>query len=152
MWAVMCKLCRGLSSSERGSERVCVSVLPQELLLRIFRFLGPEDLCRCGQVCSVWAQVAKTGSLWRHLYPVRWARGALHLSALLLNISKCRETWGYKRATLKPAWKLGPTLLWYCEKNVGVCFCSLVLIVKSESCALHNESRWSTRVQHHKNK
>ncbi|XP_059396329.1 F-box/LRR-repeat protein 5-like [Carassius carassius] len=56
-------------------ERVSVSVLPQELLLRVFRFLGPEDLCRCGQVCSVWDQVSKTGSLWRHLYPVRWARG-----------------------------------------------------------------------------
>ncbi|XP_016111884.1 F-box/LRR-repeat protein 5 [Sinocyclocheilus grahami] len=56
-------------------ERGTVSVLPQELLLRVFRFLGPEDLCRCGQVCSVWAQVAKTGSLWGHLYPVRWARG-----------------------------------------------------------------------------
>uniref|UniRef100_A0A671PK90 F-box/LRR-repeat protein 5 n=1 Tax=Sinocyclocheilus anshuiensis TaxID=1608454 RepID=A0A671PK90_9TELE len=55
-------------------ERGTVSVLPQELLLRVFRFLGPEDLCRCGQVCSVWAQVAKTGSLWGHLYPVRWAR------------------------------------------------------------------------------
>ncbi|XP_052396123.1 F-box/LRR-repeat protein 5 [Carassius gibelio] len=56
-------------------EHVSVSVLPQELLLRVFRFLGPEDLCRCGQVCSVWDQVSKTGSLWRHLYPVRWARG-----------------------------------------------------------------------------
>uniref|UniRef100_A0A8C2CSB6 F-box/LRR-repeat protein 5 n=1 Tax=Cyprinus carpio TaxID=7962 RepID=A0A8C2CSB6_CYPCA len=67
--------CWGLFPSERGSERVSVSVLPQELLLRVFRFLGPEDLCRCGQVCSVWDQVSKTGSLWRHLYPVRWARG-----------------------------------------------------------------------------
>uniref|UniRef100_A0A672PKX9 F-box and leucine-rich repeat protein 5 n=1 Tax=Sinocyclocheilus grahami TaxID=75366 RepID=A0A672PKX9_SINGR len=63
------------TEDERGSGLASVSVLPQELLLRIFRFLGPEDLCRCGQVCSVWAQVAKTGSLWRHLYPVRWARG-----------------------------------------------------------------------------
>ncbi|KTF71803.1 hypothetical protein cypCar_00048895, partial [Cyprinus carpio] len=71
---VVCKCCWGLFPSERGSERVSVSVLPQELLLRVFRFLGPEDLCRCGQVCSVWDQVSKTGSLWRHLYPVRWAR------------------------------------------------------------------------------
>ncbi|XP_059384528.1 F-box/LRR-repeat protein 5-like [Carassius carassius] len=65
------------SEDERGGGRASasVSVLPQELLLRIFRLLGPEDLCRCAQVCSVWAQVAKTGSLWRHLYPVRWARG-----------------------------------------------------------------------------
>ncbi|XP_010870445.1 F-box/LRR-repeat protein 5 [Esox lucius] len=52
-----------------------ISQLPTEVLLRLFRYLGPEDLCRCGQVCSSWSNLAKTGSLWRHLYPVRWARG-----------------------------------------------------------------------------
>uniref|UniRef100_A0A672I3M8 F-box/LRR-repeat protein 5 n=1 Tax=Salarias fasciatus TaxID=181472 RepID=A0A672I3M8_SALFA len=49
--------------------------LPTEIMLRLFRYLGPEDLCRCSQVCSSWSELAKTGSLWRHLYPVRWARG-----------------------------------------------------------------------------
>lgn len=63
------------TGDERVLERVSVSSLPQELLLRIFRFLGPQDLCCCAQVCSVWTQVTRTGSLWRHLYPVRWARG-----------------------------------------------------------------------------
>ncbi|CAM4674308.1 unnamed protein product [Leuciscus chuanchicus] len=63
------------TEDERGSERASISALPQELLLKVFRFLGPADLCRCGQVCNIWAQVSKTGSLWRHLYPVRWARG-----------------------------------------------------------------------------
>ncbi|XP_017566971.2 F-box/LRR-repeat protein 5 isoform X3 [Pygocentrus nattereri] len=52
-----------------------ISALPEEVLVRLFQFLGPEDLCRCSQVCSTWAQVVKTGLLWRHLYPVRWARG-----------------------------------------------------------------------------
>lgn len=52
-----------------------ISALPQEVLVRLFRYLGPEDLCRCSQVCRTWAEVVKTGSLWRHLYPVRWARG-----------------------------------------------------------------------------
>ncbi|KAF5897267.1 F-box/LRR-repeat protein 5, partial [Clarias magur] len=52
-----------------------ISALPQEVLVRLFRYLGPEDLCRCSQVCRAWAEVVKTGSLWRHLYPVRWARG-----------------------------------------------------------------------------
>uniref|UniRef100_A0A1A8CAM8 F-box/LRR-repeat protein 5 n=1 Tax=Nothobranchius kadleci TaxID=1051664 RepID=A0A1A8CAM8_NOTKA len=52
-----------------------ISQLPTEILLRFFHFLGPEDLCRCSQVCSSWSELAKTGSLWRHLYPVRWARG-----------------------------------------------------------------------------
>ncbi|XP_051955902.1 F-box/LRR-repeat protein 5-like isoform X2 [Xyrauchen texanus] len=63
------------TEDERDGERMPISVLPPEVLLRVFRYLGPLDLCRCGQVCSIWAQLAKMGSLWRHLYPVRWARG-----------------------------------------------------------------------------
>ncbi|KAG7488308.1 hypothetical protein MATL_G00032480 [Megalops atlanticus] len=51
------------------------SLLPPEVLLKVFRYLSPEDLCRCGQVCTSWSDLAKTGSLWKHLYPVRWARG-----------------------------------------------------------------------------
>lgn len=54
-----------------------ISQLPTEIMLRLFHYLGPEDLCRCSQVCSSWSDLAKTGSLWRHLYPVRWARGRL---------------------------------------------------------------------------
>ncbi|KAJ8377129.1 hypothetical protein SKAU_G00077090 [Synaphobranchus kaupii] len=52
-----------------------VLLLPPEVLLKVFRYLGPEDLCRSGQVCTSWSHLAKTGSLWKHLYPVRWARG-----------------------------------------------------------------------------
>ncbi|XP_023122805.2 F-box/LRR-repeat protein 5 [Amphiprion ocellaris] len=52
-----------------------ISQLPTEIMLRLFHYLGPEDLCRCSQVCSSWSELAKTGSLWKHLYPVRWARG-----------------------------------------------------------------------------
>ncbi|XP_029356701.1 F-box/LRR-repeat protein 5 isoform X2 [Echeneis naucrates] len=52
-----------------------ISQLPTEIMLKLFRYLGPEDLCRCSRVCRTWTELAKTGSLWRHLYPVRWARG-----------------------------------------------------------------------------
>ncbi|XP_049573727.1 F-box/LRR-repeat protein 5 [Syngnathus scovelli] len=58
-----------------GSCSVHVAQLPVEVILRIFRYLGPQDLCNCSQVCGSWSELAKTGSLWRHLYPVRWARG-----------------------------------------------------------------------------
>ncbi|KAL1022566.1 hypothetical protein UPYG_G00029350 [Umbra pygmaea] len=64
--------------TEDEQEEPCsthISQLPTEVLLRLFRYLSPEDLCRCGQVCSAWSNLTKTGSLWRHLYPVRWARG-----------------------------------------------------------------------------
>ncbi|KAF0042439.1 hypothetical protein F2P81_005971 [Scophthalmus maximus] len=52
-----------------------ITQLPTEIMLRLFHYLGPRDLCRCSQVCSSWSELARTGSLWRHLYPVRWARG-----------------------------------------------------------------------------
>ncbi|XP_019936959.2 F-box/LRR-repeat protein 5 [Paralichthys olivaceus] len=52
-----------------------ISQLPTEIMLRLFHYLGPQDLCRCSQVSSSWSELAKTGSLWRHLYPVHWARG-----------------------------------------------------------------------------
>ncbi|CAB1419467.1 unnamed protein product [Pleuronectes platessa] len=55
-----------------------ISQLPTEIMLRLFHYLGPQDLCRCSQVCSSWSELSKTGSLWRHLYPVRWARGELY--------------------------------------------------------------------------
>ncbi|KAM4809545.1 F-box/LRR-repeat protein 5 [Rhinophrynus dorsalis] len=52
-----------------------ISHLPPEVMLNIFSYLNPQDLCRCSQVNTKWAQMAKTGSLWKHLYPVLWARG-----------------------------------------------------------------------------
>ncbi|XP_020774393.2 F-box/LRR-repeat protein 5 [Boleophthalmus pectinirostris] len=60
---------------KNGNAQTHISQLPTEIMLRLFHYLGPEDLCRCSQVCSSWSELVKTGSLWRHLYPVRWARG-----------------------------------------------------------------------------
>ncbi|XP_071982162.1 F-box/LRR-repeat protein 5 [Engystomops pustulosus] len=52
-----------------------ISHLPPEVMLKIFSYLNPQELCRCSQVNSKWAQLTKAGSLWKHLYPVLWARG-----------------------------------------------------------------------------
>ncbi|XP_058048296.1 F-box/LRR-repeat protein 5 isoform X3 [Ahaetulla prasina] len=49
--------------------------LPSEVMLTIFSYLSPQELCRCSQVSTKWSQIAKTGFLWKHLYPVHWARG-----------------------------------------------------------------------------
>ncbi|KAF6130045.1 F-box and leucine rich repeat protein 5 [Phyllostomus discolor] len=58
------------------SERATgITHLPPEVMLAIFSYLNPQELCRCSQVSTKWAQLAKTGSLWKHLYPVHWARG-----------------------------------------------------------------------------
>ncbi|MED6288308.1 F-box/LRR-repeat protein 5 [Characodon lateralis] len=60
---------------EQSRNSTHISQLPAEIMLRLFRYLGPVDLCHCSQVCSTWSELVKTGSLWKHLYPVRWARG-----------------------------------------------------------------------------
>ncbi|XP_062280770.1 F-box/LRR-repeat protein 5 isoform X1 [Scomber scombrus] len=60
---------------QNGNSSTHISQLPTEIMLRLFHYLSPEDLCRCSQVCTSWSELAKTGSLWRHLYPVHWARG-----------------------------------------------------------------------------
>ncbi|XP_072423710.1 F-box/LRR-repeat protein 5 isoform X1 [Chiloscyllium punctatum] len=52
-----------------------VSQLPPEVLLKIFAYLNPLELCRSRQVNARWAKMAGAASLWRHLYPVAWARG-----------------------------------------------------------------------------
>nr|KAF6431219.1 F-box and leucine rich repeat protein 5 [Rousettus aegyptiacus] len=52
-----------------------ITHLPPEVMLSIFSYLNPQELCRCSQVSTKWSQLAKTGSLWKHLYPVHWARG-----------------------------------------------------------------------------
>lgn len=49
-----------------------VSRLPNELLLQIFSYLSPRDLCRCAQVCRQWSRVSWDGLLWQRLHPVRW--------------------------------------------------------------------------------
>uniref|UniRef100_A0A8C2YFQ6 F-box and leucine rich repeat protein 5 n=1 Tax=Coturnix japonica TaxID=93934 RepID=A0A8C2YFQ6_COTJA len=52
-----------------------ITDLPPEVMVTIFSYLNPQELCQCSQVSTEWSQLAKTGSLWKHLYPVRWARG-----------------------------------------------------------------------------
>ncbi|XP_073503391.1 F-box/LRR-repeat protein 5 [Phyllobates terribilis] len=65
------------SEEEPAAQPSATSVchLPPEVMLKIFSYLNPQELCRCSQVNSKWAQLAKAGSLWKHLYPVLWARG-----------------------------------------------------------------------------
>ncbi|XP_030047067.1 F-box/LRR-repeat protein 5 [Microcaecilia unicolor] len=61
--------------TEVTSDTACISHLPLEVVLKIFSYLNPQDLCRCSQVNTKWSQLTKTGCLWKHLYPVLWARG-----------------------------------------------------------------------------
>jgi F-box/leucine-rich repeat protein 5 len=61
------------SYSWYSSERVCD--LPNELWLKIYSYLNPQDLCRCAQVCKTWTGLAHDMSLWQSVWPRQWARG-----------------------------------------------------------------------------
>uniref|UniRef100_U3FWZ8 F-box/LRR-repeat protein 5 n=1 Tax=Micrurus fulvius TaxID=8637 RepID=U3FWZ8_MICFL len=61
--------------TEEPEQATSIVHLPSEVMLTIFTYLSPQELCRCSQVSSKWSQLAKTGFLWKHLYPVHWARG-----------------------------------------------------------------------------
>ncbi|XP_063165694.1 F-box/LRR-repeat protein 5 isoform X1 [Candoia aspera] len=60
---------------EEPGQATSILHLPSEVMLTIFSYLSPQELCRCSQVSTKWSQLAKTGFLWKHLYPVHWARG-----------------------------------------------------------------------------
>ncbi|NXV14008.1 FBXL5 protein, partial [Cepphus grylle] len=62
------------SETEVTGHTTNITNLPPEVMLTIFSYLNPQELCQCSQVSTEWSQLAKTGSLWKHLYPVRWAR------------------------------------------------------------------------------
>ena len=49
--------------------------LPPEILLKIFSYLSPTDLCCMSQLHSSLHTLAFDGSLWQHLHPVRWVHG-----------------------------------------------------------------------------
>lgn len=46
-----------------------LSRLPDELLLKIFRYLSPSELLVCAQVCRQWTTITKESSLWKPLLP-----------------------------------------------------------------------------------
>ncbi|XP_033123445.1 F-box/LRR-repeat protein 5-like [Anneissia japonica] len=49
--------------------------VPDEVMLQVFSYLSPKELCRSSQVCSRWSNLAKDGSLWKHINPMDWAMG-----------------------------------------------------------------------------
>ncbi|XP_002740142.1 F-box/LRR-repeat protein 5-like [Saccoglossus kowalevskii] len=56
--------------------------IPPEIILKIFGFLGPKDLCRCAMVCHSWSKLALSGKLWQCLHPVRWIKGSWYFGLI----------------------------------------------------------------------
>ncbi|XP_071961102.1 F-box/LRR-repeat protein 5-like [Antedon mediterranea] len=49
--------------------------VPDEVMLQVFSYLNPKELCRCAQVCSTWSYLARDCSLWKHINPMNWVKG-----------------------------------------------------------------------------
>ena len=47
-------------------------ILPDSLLIELFRFLDAEDLDRVGRVCANWLRVSRDEFLWKDVFCRRW--------------------------------------------------------------------------------
>ena len=50
-------------------------ILPTEVMMKIFLYLNPKELCRSAQVSKRWNALAMDGSNWKVIRPVQWFRG-----------------------------------------------------------------------------
>ena len=70
-----------LSTAEATSKtvdtepRTSFDDVSNEMVLKIFSHLNPQDLCRTAQVSTRFNELATDKSLWTRLYPVSWANG-----------------------------------------------------------------------------
>ena len=57
------------------SNATCHFVLPDEIMIRILAFLGPQDLLRLARTNHTFHRLVFTPKLWRRILPTQWARG-----------------------------------------------------------------------------
>ena len=57
------------------SDEHVIDRVPDEVAIKIFSYLNPQDLGRCAQVSHHWNNLALDGSLWRNFLPVQWSKG-----------------------------------------------------------------------------
>eukprot|EP00118_Oscarella_pearsei_P002310 m.10187 g.10187 ORF g.10187 m.10187 type:complete len:507 (+) comp22013_c0_seq1:48-1568(+) len=58
---------------ERKVQQSDVTLLPSEIWLQIFQYLGPKDLIHCGMVSKSWQALSHDLSLWKNISPKKWA-------------------------------------------------------------------------------
>jgi len=56
-----------LAPQSIDASRVSIRVLPTELILHLFSFVGAIDLCRCTSVCRLWRKISEDNVLWKPL-------------------------------------------------------------------------------------
>ncbi|KAK6174979.1 hypothetical protein SNE40_013526 [Patella caerulea] len=66
---------REVSEDEEDDVKSSLDRLPDEVLLLLFKYLSPVDLCRCSRVSRRFNHLALDSSLWTQLYPVQWVKG-----------------------------------------------------------------------------
>lgn len=68
------------------NDSLSIESLPDEVMLKVFSHLNPQELSRSTQVSKRWNSLALDGSLWTELYPVSWAKGQLSLLFVMISI------------------------------------------------------------------
>lgn len=59
------------------TDRNVIDRVPDEVTIKIFTYLNPQELGRCAQVSQHWNRLALDGSLWRNFLPVMWSKGTI---------------------------------------------------------------------------
>ena len=64
----------------------CIDNLPPEVLLHVFGYLDPYDLCQAAQTCKGWSRLSLEPQLWTHILPIQWAQGGWsHITAYIMS-------------------------------------------------------------------
>jgi hypothetical protein len=66
-----------LTKDNQTTDRIVIDRVPDEVTIKIFTYLNPQELGRCAQVSQHWNRLALDGSLWRNFLPVQWSKGAI---------------------------------------------------------------------------
>jgi hypothetical protein len=55
------------TSSQLSNDSDIISLLPEEIILKVLRYLNDEDLCRCAAVSKLWLRMTNDDTLWMEL-------------------------------------------------------------------------------------
>ncbi len=67
------------SSSSVSSNSAVNEMLPEEIVVYLFSFLGVRDLCQAAAVCQHWNRIAQDSTLWLPFMHLHWNEEAVSL-------------------------------------------------------------------------
>jgi len=81
-------------SSSASSNYAVNELLPEEIVVYLFSFLGVRDLCHAAAVCQHWNRIAQDSTLWLPFMQLHWNEEAVKESHIVddHNASTTRQT------------------------------------------------------------